>query len=105
MIGSTHERLGGAVATSFPHDGPEPDSRVAKTEPPGRLAKPSRQRILLIEDDRGIREVLKCILEDEGYSVVVADNGQRGLEILRSSPTPDIIVLDLRMPVMDGWEF
>jgi signal transduction histidine kinase len=65
----------------------------------------ARERILLVEDDRSIRVALQGILEDEGYAVTAADNGRQALERLRSGVAPDLIVLDLRMPVMDGWEF
>ncbi|HTB56275.1 MAG TPA: response regulator [Polyangia bacterium] len=72
-----------------------------------RLPRPgaARERILLVEDDRSIRVALQGILEDEGYAVTAADNGRQALERLRSGVAPDLIVLDLRMPVMDGWEF
>ena len=61
--------------------------------------------ILLVEDDPGIREAMQMVLEDEGYRVVLAENGREALAVLRSGKRPDLIVLDLRMPVMDGWEF
>ena len=54
---------------------------------------------------RSIRTALQGILEDEGYAVTTAENGRQALERLRSTTAPDLIVLDLRMPVMDGWEF
>jgi signal transduction histidine kinase len=65
----------------------------------------ARKHILLVEDDRSIRVAMQGILEDEGYSITTADNGRQALERLRASVAPDLIVLDLRMPVMDGWEF
>jgi signal transduction histidine kinase len=65
----------------------------------------SRAHILLVEDDSGIREVLHGILEEEGYAVTAAENGRQALDRLHSSAAPDLIVLDLRMPVMDGWQF
>jgi signal transduction histidine kinase len=61
--------------------------------------------VLIIEDDRAIREPLSVLLRGEGYRVALAENGQEALRKLRTEPSPDIIVLDLRMPVMDGWEF
>lgn len=64
-----------------------------------------RKLILLVEDDFSIREAVYDILEAEGYDVVQAENGRDALERLRAGATPDLIVLDLRMPVMDGWEF
>jgi signal transduction histidine kinase len=70
-----------------------------------RWSGAAQERILLVEDDRSIREVLRGILEEEGYVVTTAENGRRALEQLRSGGAPDLIVLDLRMPIMDGWQF
>lgn len=61
--------------------------------------------ILVIEDDKEIQESLKMALELDGYNVFTADNGKEGIEKLRKMPTPCIILLDLMMPVMNGWEF
>jgi signal transduction histidine kinase len=72
---------------------------------PTRRRSGAPEHILLVEDDRSIRIALQGILEDEGYSVTAADNGRQALEHLQSNVAPDLIVLDLRMPVMDGWEF
>ncbi len=65
---------------------------------------PSRS-ILIIEDDVSIRETLKAFLEYEGYSVSVAADGQQGLNLLAQSKKPDLILLDLMMPIMNGWQF
>lgn len=62
------------------------------------------KRILVIEDDANIRDVLKLSLEFEGYKVVCAKNGKEGVELLASTD-PGLILLDLMMPVMNGWEF
>jgi signal transduction histidine kinase len=70
-----------------------------------RWSGAAHERILLVEDDRSIRDVLRGILEEEGYAVTIAENGRRALEFLRSGGAPDLIVLDLRMPIMDGWQF
>ncbi|MEO8212640.1 MAG: response regulator [Myxococcales bacterium] len=65
-----------------------------------------KNRVLVVEDESSIRESLGDLLEDEGYEVSFAENGAQALSRLRSGVgLPDIIVLDLRMPVMDGWEF
>jgi signal transduction histidine kinase len=61
--------------------------------------------ILLVEDDHSIREAVQAVLEDAGYQVTPSRNGRDALERLRAGLLPDLIVLDLRMPVMDGWEF
>ncbi|HVV52843.1 MAG TPA: response regulator [Polyangia bacterium] len=58
-----------------------------------------------MEDDADIREVMTAVLEDRGFSVICAPNGRAGLEQLRAGATPEVIVLDLMMPVMDGWAF
>jgi signal transduction histidine kinase len=72
----------------------------------GKLSSGSERKvILLVEDDRSIREAVHDILETEGYDVVQAENGRDALERLRAGSPPDLILLDLRMPVMDGWEF
>ena len=64
-----------------------------------------KSRVLLIEDDRAIRDPLGMLLREEGYEVATAENGQEGFRQLRTEREPDVILLDLRMPVMDGWEF
>ncbi len=61
--------------------------------------------ILIIDDDEAIRETFQLILETEGYSVFTAANGKEGLEVLSKMPSPCLILLDLMMPVMDGWAF
>lgn len=66
---------------------------------------PQAHTILIVEDDLTIRETLGEILEDEGYHVVYAEHGQAALEHLREPPVPALILLDLMMPVMNGWEF
>jgi CheY-like chemotaxis protein len=58
-------------------------------------------KILVIDDDRGIRHLLDVHLRQKGYDVLLADNGPRGLELFRQEK-PDVIVLDLKMPDMDG---
>jgi signal transduction histidine kinase len=62
-------------------------------------------RLLLVEDDAGIRTTLGELLTDEGLVVTTAANGRQALQELRGAAPPDVIVLDLMMPVMDGWEF
>jgi CheY-like chemotaxis protein len=62
-------------------------------------------QVLIIEDDLDIRDALGQILEEEGYSVATAANGREALQRLRSGPPPRLILLDLMMPVMNGWQF
>jgi CheY-like chemotaxis protein len=66
---------------------------------------PAEPRVLIVEDDDSAREALSDCLEMEGFSVASARNGKEALDYLRSSPLPKIILLDLYMPVMTGWEF
>jgi len=61
-------------------------------------------RVLVIEDDFALSENLREILSDEGYAVGVARNGLEGLSAARLE-RPDVIALDLVMPVLDGWAF
>lgn len=60
--------------------------------------------ILVVDDDRSIRDVMAELLQDKGYEVSVAANGAQALDVCRSR-NPDLIFLDLQMPVMDGIEF
>lgn len=62
------------------------------------------KRILLVDDQFTTRELMSMILGGAGYRVSTAANGQEAMERLRGSERPDLILLDLRMPVMDGWE-
>jgi two-component system OmpR family response regulator len=61
-------------------------------------------RVLVIDDDPHIREVVTYALGDEGYEVDEASSGRAGLEVVNRHH-PDIIILDMKMPDMDGWEF
>jgi CheY-like chemotaxis protein len=66
-------------------------------------AKPT---ILLVDDDPEVRDSIMDVLEVSGYRVMTAANGLEGIELLRSEPEhPDLILLDMLMPVMDGREF
>ena len=65
-----------------------------------------KKTILIVEDDIDIAENLVCLLEMEGYKVYVARDGKEALDQLRARPDkPGIILLDLMMPVMDGFQF
>jgi CheY-like chemotaxis protein len=64
----------------------------------------TRVTVLVVDDDPGIRASLSDLLLAEGYGVSTAENGAAALETLRVNPRPDIMVLDLMMPVMSGWE-
>jgi CheY-like chemotaxis protein len=61
-------------------------------------------RILLVDDDESIRDFISQALADEGYEVATAAQGAAALEMVDHA-TPHLILLDLRMPVLDGWGF
>jgi signal transduction histidine kinase len=61
--------------------------------------------VLIVEDDAEIRETLDGLLRVEGYDVITASNGLEALQRLRGGSHADVILLDLMMPVMDGWQF
>lgn len=61
--------------------------------------------ILIVEDNKEIQESLKMALEIEGYEIFTANNGKEGMDQLAKMPTPCMILLDLMMPIMNGWEF
>ncbi len=61
------------------------------------------KKILIVEDDGNIRELLRLYLEREGYEITEAENGEEGVAQWRKV-NPDMILLDVMMPVMDGWE-
>jgi CheY-like chemotaxis protein len=62
-------------------------------------------RILVVEDDADAREAMIALLQMKGYRAVPAGNGREALDYLNRAPVPDLIILDLWMPVMDGWQF
>lgn len=61
--------------------------------------------ILIVEDEPDLRETLKDLLEYSGFEAVTAANGREGLARLAELDRPCLILLDLMMPVMDGWQF
>lgn len=66
---------------------------------------PHACRVLVIDDDENNRQLLRRVMTDEGTEVAEAPNGQAGLAWLGAHPAPDLILLDLMMPVMDGFAF
>lgn len=62
-------------------------------------------RVLIVDDDRGICSSLSRILRMEGYETTSVEDGKQALEYLRTHPRPGLILLDLMMPNMNGWEF
>lgn len=64
-----------------------------------------KRRILVIEDDNFIAKSYKRKLEEEGFDVLLAGNGAEAIEIIKQQENIDLVILDLIMPVMDGFQF
>jgi len=60
--------------------------------------------VLVVEDNDDIREAIGEILENEGYEIALAENGERALDLLGTLPRPCLLLVDLVMPLMDGWQ-
>lgn len=74
-----------------------PGGRTTQTGPVGKF-------ILIVEDDEELRAAVRDVLVDEGYEVAEAGNGQEALTALRRPHPPCVMLLDLMMPVMNGWQ-
>jgi CheY-like chemotaxis protein len=70
-----------------------------------RTVEATREHILVVEDDKDLRESLSDALRLEGYEVVSVEHGEAALRHLGTGARPCVILLDLMMPVMDGWTF
>jgi two-component system, OmpR family, KDP operon response regulator KdpE len=62
-----------------------------------------QRRILVVDDEPGLRELVRINLEHEGFAVLQAENGVQGLEVIQQEH-PDLVILDVMMPELDGWE-
>jgi CheY-like chemotaxis protein len=61
--------------------------------------------VLIVEDDEDLRDMMAQMLTIEGFAAAAVSNGREALDYLHSTNKPQVILLDLMMPVMDGWEF
>jgi two-component system, chemotaxis family, chemotaxis protein CheY len=61
--------------------------------------------VMVIDDDPDLRETLKLLLAETGFGVTVAAGGQEAMDLLRKGLRPELILLDLMMPGMNGWQF
>jgi CheY-like chemotaxis protein len=64
----------------------------------------ARGRILVVDDDDDTRKCVAAVLEGEGYAATMARNGREALDALQRGAQPDLVLLDLMMPVMNGWD-
>jgi CheY-like chemotaxis protein len=69
------------------------------------MSNDGKIRLLLVEDDDDIRDSLREVLQSHGFHVDIAPQGAEALRLLESGQIPHVILLDLMMPVMDGWQF
>ena len=86
---------------------PEPPANPRR-ESRSDSSRPTRARhcpVLIVEDDSDLREMMAQLLTLEGFHSAAVANGKEALRYLSSGDTPNVILLDLMMPVMDGWEF
>ena len=83
--------------------GPSDPAPASDDEPGERSA--TYCPILIVEDDPDLREMMAQLLMLEGFQAHAGSNGREALEYLGGTPTPEVILLDMMMPVMDGWEF
>ena len=80
------------------------DSRLPSV-PAQPAGSRDRSYVMVVEDDAAVRALVTTVLGDFGYRVVTAVNGEAALTDLRQHPPPGLILLDLVMPVMNGWAF
>jgi CheY-like chemotaxis protein len=81
---------------------PAPTEHGARQDAPGRSG---RSVVLVVEDDADIRFTLCESLDESGYAAVGVSDGEEAFQALRDGLDPDLVVLDLMMPRMDGWLF
>lgn len=85
-----------------PHHRATADERTSGIEDP--RGRPLKAKVLVVDDEPPIRELVSLVLDQEGYQVTSAENGHDALRAVSQS-NPDVILLDLKMPIMDGPEF
>ena len=68
-----------------------------------KTSREGRKKILLVDDDPAVRQMLGLLLTGEGYTVLLAVNGNDSIQVVRTTEV-DLVLLDLNMPGMDGWE-
>ncbi len=64
-----------------------------------------KRTILIVDDEKDLLLLIKEVLEEHHYHVLMADNGKEALDLISQEGVPDLILLDMSMPVMNGWTF
>ncbi|HVY46280.1 MAG TPA: response regulator [Minicystis sp.] len=84
-----------------------PAAEHAEADPHGRAAivHDPQHAVMVIDDDHDLRTTIQQELEERGYTVYGAANGMEAINLLRQIPPPRLILLDLMMPIMNGWDF
>lgn len=82
-----------------------PAGNVADSLGPSPGEGPRTLSVMIVDDDDAIREALEDVLTDQGYQVMGMSDGRQALDHLSAGEPPSAILLDLWMPVMDGWKF
>jgi CheY-like chemotaxis protein len=77
---------------------------MAIGSPAWNVGSGGSMKVLIVDDDAEVRATLAELLEAEGHSATQASSGQEAVELLRSTEMIDLLLTDLRMPGMDGWE-
>src|SRR5262245_11830612 len=90
------------VTTAPPPPSPPADAPWGEQR---RRTDGSHCPVLIVEDDADLREMMAQLLTLEGYGTATVSNGREALRYLHEGEVPKVILLDLMMPVMDGWEF
>jgi serine/threonine protein kinase len=97
------DRVLSRMMAKAPQDRYQAPAEVAAALAPFTMS--DRGLVLVVEDDPHAREGMAAILKSHGFSVATAPDGRAALSSLRAGPRPDLILLDLMMPGMDGWQF
>jgi CheY-like chemotaxis protein len=84
---------------------PPPAFLSAVREPPADHVGLESKLVVVIDDEQDLLDVTTFVLENEGYRVKTAKNGADALSLLASGTRPELVLLDMMMPVMNGWEF
>ncbi|HET9199831.1 MAG TPA: response regulator [Dehalococcoidia bacterium] len=80
----------------------EPTTRTKEQQKSHGVVPEARPTILVVEDDERIQRLVELVLRGEGYSVLQAGDGRQALDMIDSAK-PDLVLLDLMLPVLDGW--